>query len=287
MGSFSIWHWLIVLGIAWFVWRAFRRGRPSGGDHTNKSSDSFTVPMKVTISYDDGRGARSSGRTPDAGDGQDAWEGSFWEIGTPQRVAAALQFDYTDGAGSRTTRKVDVRQFGPWGDALLVIGHCRLRDATRTFRTDRMRNCVDLDTGELIDDVAAFLRERHARSPEAAGKRLVDAEYDTLRVLYYVGKADGQLRAAEKAIIRATASALVADSTLTDAAIDRVLAEMDLPTIRAFKLAVGRLASRDAPAREAVLRATEQMIATQKTVHPSEREALDYMRQRFAAARAN
>jgi hypothetical protein len=42
------------------------------------------------------------------------------------------------------------------------------------------------------------------------------------------------------------------------------------------------LAQRD-PATQAILvSAAENIIATQKTIHPAEQEALDYMRKRFA-----
>ena len=57
---------------------------------------------------------------------------------------------------------------------------------------------------------------------------------------------------------------------------------MDVPTLQAFKLAVGRLANRDTAAQAAVMTAAVEMIATQKAVHHAEQEALDYMKKRFA-----
>ena len=56
---------------------------------------------------------------------------------------------------------------------------------------------------------------------------------------------------------------------------------MDVPTLQAFKLAVGRLAKRDQAAQTVVMSAAERMVATQKTVHQAEQEALDYMKKRF------
>ena len=57
---------------------------------------------------------------------------------------------------------------------------------------------------------------------------------------------------------------------------------MDVPTLQAFKLAVGRLAKRGQTAQAVVMTAAERMVATQKVVQQAEQDALDYMKKRFA-----
>ena len=174
-----------------------------------------------------------------------------------------------------------VRQFGVIGPNTLLIGHCNMRDATRTFRSDRIESCIDEETGEVVSDVRKYLQTKYEQSPNRTKDLLLEGEYDTLRVLLYVGKADGQLRAAEKAIIRETCIAITKESRLIDSTIDDLLSNMDVPTLQAFKLAVGRLAQRDQAAQSVVMTAAEKMVATQKTVHQTEQEALDYMKKRF------
>ena len=49
---------------------------------------------------------------------------------------------------------------------------------------------------------------------------------------------------------------------------------LEPPTLHAFKLAVGRLASREDSVRQVVIASAQKMIATQKTVHRAEQEAL-------------
>ena len=170
------------------------------------------------------------------------------------------------------------------GPNALLIGHCNMRDATRTFRSDRIESCIDEETGEVVPDVRAYLQAKYDQSPDRTKDLLLEGEYDTLRVLLYVGKADGQLRAAEKAVIRETCIAISNDSRLTDSTIDELFVNMDVPTLQAFKLAVGRLAKRDQAAQAVVMTAAEKMVATQKAVHQAEQEALDYMKKRFASA---
>jgi hypothetical protein len=64
-----------------------------------------------------------------------------------------------------------------------------------------------------------------------------------------------------------------------------LLRGLPVPTLAAFELAVGRLSQQDASFRSAVVEAAERIVATQKTVHPAEQEALDCLRKRLAESR--
>ena len=258
----------------WVAYRVISKPRPVP---PSPQPDHYEIPIKITVSYDDG----GYGRQPRESIDKDEWEGSFWEVAQPLPTKAKLRLKYTDGAGRKTERTVDVRQFGAVGPNTLLIGHCNMRDATRTFRSDRIESCIDDETGEVVTDVRAYLQTKYDQSPDRTKDLLLEGEYDTLRVLLFVGKADGQLRAAEKAVIRDTCVAITIDSRLTDATIEDLLANMDVPTLQAFKLAVGRLAKRDQAAQLVVMTAAEKMVATQKSVHQAEQEALDYMKKRF------
>ncbi len=267
--------YLLVAGLV--VWAAYKLfTKPQAASSSQKDSED---QARITLTVSQVGGAtRRSGHDKD----RDEWEGSFWEVSQPLPAKAKLRLAYTDGAGQKTERTVDVRQFGAFGDSVLLIGHCNMRNETRTFRSDRISSCIDEETGELVNDVRGYLQAKYDASPDRTKDLLLVDEYDTLRVLLYVGKADGQLRAAEKAVIRETCVALTSDSRLTDKSIDELFTGMDVPTLQAFKLAVGRLSKREAAAQAVVMAAAEKMVATQKVVHASEQEALSYMRKRFA-----
>jgi len=267
--------YLLLSALAiWVAYRVLTKPHPVP---LKPQPDQYEIPIKITVSYDDG----GYGRQPRENVDRDEWEGSFWEVAQPLPTNAKLRLKYTDGVGRKTERNVDVRQFGAMGPNTLLIGHCNMRDATRTFRSDRIESCIDEETGEVVTDVRAYLQTKYDQSLDHTKDLLLEGEYDTLRVLLYVGKADGQLRAAEKAVIRETCVAITNDSRLTDGSIEDLLANMDVPTLQAFKLAVGRLAKRDQAAQIVVMTAAERMVATQKSVHLAEQEALDYMKKRF------
>lgn len=271
---------LLAALVAWVLYKALAKPDTNPKPAPREVQE---IPIKITVSYEDGGHERKPLENLD----KDEWEGSFWEVTQPIPAKATLRLKYIDGAGRKSERTVDVRQFGAMGPNTLLIGHCHMRDATRTFRSDRIESCIDEETGEVVENVRDYLQKKYDLSPDRTKDLLLEGEYDTLRVLLYVGKADGQFRAAEKAIIRDTCIAITNDSRLTDGSIEELFTNMDVPTLQAFKLAVGRLAKRDRSAREIVMSAAERMVATQKVIHQAEQEALDYMKKRFTSETPN
>lgn len=258
-------EWLILIALVGGIWAVLR----STGRKT--AQQPRTAADLGTREYDE------SGQ-------KDSWEGSFWDAFDPTYVEASLAIDYVDAYGNKTQRVVDVRAFDRDMRSGILVGHCRLRDESRTFRFDRIQRCVDAETGEEIADAAAFLQARYDASPDRSLERLIADDRDTLRVLFYVGKADGALRAAERAIMLKACHAMSGDSRITDDALKKMLAHFDIPTLQGFKLAVGRLATKDAEAKRALIDGVEAMIVTQKTVHNAEKDAIEYIRKRFGTS---
>lgn len=211
---------------------------------------------------------------------QDTWEGSYWEAAQPRACAARLRLVYRSGDGSISRREVTVRGVDATSDEGLMLGHCHLRDATRTFRMDRVEEAVDLDSGEIVTNLRSHLLGREPMGDRSM-RLLLDQHFDVMRVLLFVGKADGQLRQAEKTVIAELAQQLTGDANIAADDISAVLNSAGVPTLQAFKLAVGRIT--DTTLRQQVLEATRRVIGTQKSVAPAEQEALTYMEKRFAS----
>lgn len=212
---------------------------------------------------------------------KDDWVGMFWEVDKPRPVNAVLNLNYQSGKGERTERIVDVQNFGYYGDFVYLNGICRLRGESRSFRTDRILQCIDIESGEVIDNVHDFIQEKYKQTPEYSIDSLTENEYDAFRVLFYVSKADGFLMKPEKAIISNTCRALVNDSRITGAMIDKLFKSIDVPTVNAFKMAINRLSRRDMEVRTLIIKAAKDMISTQKTIHPLEKDAISFMEKRL------
>lgn len=223
-------------------------------------------------------------RSDDPGDrsDRDAWEGAFWDARDPRDVTVHLELDYRDGEGRRTKRRITTRSYDHSLHGGLIIAHCHLRQATRTFRMERVLGAVDTDTGEVVEDLMAHLDAAYARSPKGVREAFFDDHAELLKVLFYVAKADGQFRAQEKAVIRSHLRALIQDPRVHDTAIDRMFEDMAIPTMHVFKVAVGRVLSEQLMPPEALLAACQEIVATQKTSSAGEKEALEYIETRIA-----
>lgn len=270
-------EFLAILGIivlsAYLIGKLFSSGAPAPRE----------IPIKfvVTTEYRT-EGAPPEREAPDPD--HDNWEGSFWDVPSPRTLEANLRLDYRDGAGSRTTRDIRLMKYGPWDGGAILWAWCHLRQANRTFRTDRILSCTDLDTGEIVGDLEAWLDARYQASPEHAIEKIVETSWDALRVLYYVSKADGRLTQKERAIMRNAIRGLSDHPAITDKRIDGLIDAIDLPSITAFKQAFGRLINENRPLAEKVAGWSEAMVATEKKVAAAEQEALDYLKTRLGKA---
>lgn len=215
--------------------------------------------------------------TPD----HDNWEGTFWDVQSPRNIEANLGIEYSDGAGSVTRREIRLMKYGPWEGGALLWAFCRLRQANRTFRTDRIISCTDIDTGEVIDDLENWLDDKYHQSPDRAIERIIESAWDALRILYYVSKADGRLTQKERAVVRDAVRSMSNHPSIDDTRIDNMFDSIEAPSMMSFKQAFGRLISKDRQTAEDVVRWSEAMIATDKSVSAAEQEAINYLRNRL------
>jgi hypothetical protein len=99
------------------------------------------------------RSAASYEPTPDSNPSQ--------EVGEGMAVRAHLKLAYRDADGVLTDREVVVSKYFSDGDGY-IEAFCKLRKDSRTFRIDRIKEAVDLDTGEVlpVSRMRSWLRKR-------------------------------------------------------------------------------------------------------------------------------
>jgi hypothetical protein len=91
-----------------------------------------------------------------------AWAGPrCWFAPTAAKPARVpdrdLLLTYRDETNEDTVRRVRIHRVRRVPDGLVVEAHCRLRDAPRRFRVDRVTALADLGTGRVCPDPLAFL----------------------------------------------------------------------------------------------------------------------------------
>lgn len=222
------------------------------------------------------------------GSDDDPLDDEGWEVPegdtahNPRPIEATVRLSYRDFEGARTERLVDVRECDTAAPDGLLIGFCHLRQAIRSFRLDRIHRAVDVETGEIIDDICAYAARKYAESPTASLDALFANTSDALRALFYIGKADGRFTAKEKQIFLRYCHAASGDDRITLQQIDNACRYLPIPSLPSFKLICGRLAKEGTDQRQALLDAAESMIGTEKTIDPQEAEAVAYLKKRFA-----
>ena len=120
---------------------------------------------------------------------------------TPRKVEARLTLDYEGTSGTRTTRDVDVSAFYRGDGGCMVDCFCHLRGARRTLSSKCVRRVIDRDTGEVVDDIFAFLESKYNDNPEKSYDALLQSYAWVIYVLLYVAAADGAIRAPERQLI--------------------------------------------------------------------------------------
>lgn len=83
----------------------------------------------------------------------------------------SFMIEYVDSGGNHSRRRISV-----WGlrkndnGIPLLVARCHERNATRTFRVDRIRCCIDYD-GEVHDDVPRYISDTFGMAIVIAGKK--------------------------------------------------------------------------------------------------------------------
>jgi hypothetical protein len=207
----------------------------------------------------------------------DSYEGSFYDAEDPIKVSCTLQINYISGEGKQTTRTIRVKEFSKTLHGGLILAHCHLRNENRTFRTDRIRSCIDTETNKSIPNIAEYLLEKYESSYQAKADKMLETYYDHLSILIYAAKLDGQLRKEERLVIREACRSIVQEPELSDDVLDEIIAKIDPPSLRNFQLAVGRIVKCQVSSPVDLIATVTKIIDTQKTRAPSEEECIHYL----------
>jgi len=200
----------------------------------------------------------------------------------PSNTIATLTICYESSSGVLTQRGVSVTEF----DDHEMVGFCHLRNRYRTFLYERVTSCVNVQTGEVVNDIYSHIRDAYRESPIYVVDRLYREQYEALQILVYVSKADGRLMAPERKVLRAACRVLANNPAISDELADQLIKDVKVHSERAFKVAVGRVAKQgNANTMRRLMIACQTMVNTQRSVTLAEQEALDYLAKRFASGK--
>lgn len=192
-----------------------------------------------------------------------------------------LRLKYIDRNGGITQRDITVNGISMYDGDGSIEAYCHLRKGQRTFKMERITECIDLETGEFVDDAYRHLKSKYEASPEKSLDVFFKEEKDIMRVLEYIGRADGQLRREERLLIYDAFRKISHDDRITDEMFKNAMEYTDAMNAQAYKLAITRLSSKPDNIKAILSDTARAIVATQKTVLPAEQEALDYITKKW------
>lgn len=232
----------------------------------------------------------------------DNFEGWFYEeVEDYIPIKKSFKIKYKDGKDNITNREIYINKFGkaPFGG--FILAHCSLRNGNRTFRTDRITECIDIESGEYINDISRYLEDIYLNSEEyknyqelkrkredrEVSKKYIDEflnRYDNLlKILIYIVRCDGTYNAKEKAIIKELFEDLEEDNELlTDKILHKILLDSPIPTNRSFKINVDKFIKENKYPQINLIDIAQNIISTQKNIHPNEQEILNYFSKKIS-----
>ena len=142
-----------------------------------------------------------------------------------------------------------------------------------------MRQVVDADTGEIIPDLQSHLNDEWLATPQSTMDKLYEQHHDVLKMMLFMAKADGAMRAAELDIIAKNCTDITQDDRITPAMIKDMLKTVDVVSITTFVRTYNKLRRERPDAAVLAAAACRAIVATQKTIHPNEQAALNALDQ--------
>lgn len=195
-------------------------------------------------------------------------------LSDPIPIECKLHIDYLEKDGELTSTDVELDCFHESGT---FYAFCKQAQESRFFDNDRVKSCIDIDTGQVIEDISKFFSHRNAtrRLRQTGGLHL--DEKDFFRSLKFVAKADNYLRKNERQIFHKAIREFAATDKFEEKSLNAFIDRTDLISLHAFKLAVGRLHKKDPNAFDIVHKYSKEMLKIEKEMHPTEADALDFL----------
>lgn len=212
------------------------------------------------------------------GEEKDNWEQFDFYRAKMLPAKGRYRIDYEDQRGLKTQRDIELKRVHVCGGKYAIDAHCHLRNAHRSFLGERIRQAVNLDSGEIVEDLFHDAIAQYADSGAGRVLSAIDKEWMGVAVLVFVCRADGQMRKAERAVVAEYLKKHCPGVLLDDAELDSAIKALGEPDHKEFKRIVRDLRTAgDRDRLTDLLDCAQRIVATQKTVAPMEKAALEIL----------
>lgn len=209
---------------------------------------------------------------------KDNWESFDFYSARMLPAKGRYRINYEDQRGLKTERDIEVKRVHENAGKYAIDAHCLLRNAHRSFLGERIQKAINLDSGEIVGDLARDAMAQYNDSGEGRALAAIDKEWMGVAVLVFVCRADGQMRKAERAIVAEYLKRRCTEMPLDDTELDSAIKSIGEPDHREFKRIIRDLKTAGDHARLSdLLDCAKQIVGTHKTIAPMEKAALEIL----------
>lgn len=209
---------------------------------------------------------------------KDNWERFDFYAAKMVPAVGKFRINYVDQRGLKTERDIQVKRVHDLAGQYAIDAHCLLRNGHRSFINERISRAVNLETGEIVENVARDAVAQYAHSGEAHALSAINSEWMGVAVLIFVCRADGQMRKDERLVVAEYLSRCSRDQTLDASELDKAIKALGEPDHREFKRIIRDLKSAGEKERlRDLLDCAHRIVGTQKRIAPMETAALEIL----------
>jgi hypothetical protein len=212
------------------------------------------------------------------GEEKDNWERFDFYSAKMLPGKGRYRINYEDQRGLKTEREIQVKRVYENAGQYAIDAHCFLRNAHRSFINERIQKAINIETGEIVENLASDAIAQYNDSGEGKVLAAIDKEWMGVAILAFVCRADGQMRKAERTIVAEYLKRRCSTVSLNDAELDSAIKSVGDPGHREFKRIVRDLKSAgDNERLRDLLDCANRIVGTQKSLAPMERAALEIL----------
>lgn len=237
-------------------------------------SNEIVIRVETSISHNSPEDDSIEG----SDDEKDNWERFDFYNAKMLPAKGRYRISYEDQRGLKTERDIEVKRVHEYAGKYAIDAHCLLRNAHRSFLGERIQKAINLDSGEILANLAKDAIAQYSDSGEGRALAAIDKEWMGVAVLVFVCRADGQMRKEERAIVAEYLKRRCTEMPLDDMELDSAIKSIGEPDHQEFKRIVRDLKTAcDYERLSDLLGCAKHIVGTQKTIAPMEKAALEIL----------
>lgn len=222
---------------------------------------------------------------------KDAWEDYNCGYVDSSKCAGRYKINYKDRNGLATERVIRPIFTYFDGETNVIKAFCEFRHANRTFLQSNISYAVDIDTGEVVKNIAEHAVSQYKETPMGVKESLrnlvnevIIQENNAMNILLHVSRADGRMTKKERIVI---AEYLQKYCPNLPSDIEEIVDEVIKDTyfdfdINEFKRLIRSLSESTAKDKLSDIYVyANRIVATEKTIDPMEKAVLEMIQKGF------